>query len=149
MSIQSLPTPAVFDELTLAETKVVFRNALKLANYDKETKTIYRPLRFQELPRSFQCYKKTLERVYPKGEKKDFSQMNYEMLYTWLHDGCPSCLGPKEQIIWDLGDKHVEYFCKNCQEETTFTSHCHYEACATYEEILKTSSTLPRTADLI
>ena len=132
MSIESLPSPVVFDELTLSEAKKVLKKALKLANYDEETKTMYRPLRMEELPSGLKGYRKELERVYPKGEKRSLERMSYERVYNWLQDSCPSCGGRKESVGWEMGDKHLTYFCRNCGEETAFVRHHHYEAESVY-----------------
>jgi transcription elongation factor Elf1 len=134
MSVASLPTPAEFDELVLSQAKKVLDQALQLAGYDGEH--LYRPIRYEDMPRSFKVYEPALQRALPKGERHAFSgrTRSYEFLHSWLNHSCPVCGAAKESVCWDLGDKHVEYFCRECKHETTFTSQREFEADAVYRQ---------------
>lgn len=96
--------------------------------YTRTATYIYRPIRIDDLPKGWEFYIKFINQAFPDGEKMSFdatepTMENYKLLYTWVNAGCPNCHAEKDKIWWDEGDKHIEYYCSACRNETLFTKH--------------------------
>ena len=102
--------------------------SLKPGEIYKRTKAyIHRPIRISDLPKGWEFYTKYLNDAYPSGERLAFKDEctlgNYKLLYSWIRGGCTNCHSSKDNIHWDEGDKHIEYHCFNCGDETPFVKH--------------------------
>jgi hypothetical protein len=89
--------------------------------YHHQHHTIYRPIR--PLPGEWQWYQKYMDDAFPHGETRSvdalaFSKDNYQLLYRWVTGACVTC--GNHDYYWSEGDKHLEYYCPVCREETIF-----------------------------
>lgn len=87
---------------------------------------IHRPFKLESLPAGWAIYKPYFEKEYPEGEDRLFHApecdvSNYAMLYHWIQGHCMKC--QTDTLVWDEGDKHVEYVCTKCYDETPFFKH--------------------------
>jgi hypothetical protein len=115
-----LVTPDKFTQLPRAQQGVTFDKLKDLANSDDKG-VVYRPI--YPLPGSWEMYQESITKAFPKGETwtvKDLAMgiELYRQLYWWMTGACKNC-GSCE-LIWCEGDKHVEYWCPSCHDETPF-----------------------------
>jgi hypothetical protein len=108
--------------MTRRRYKTHWRNSRWMKEEVEETKDfIYRG--FKVLPEGWGMYKRYMEKEYPEGERLEMENgeeqnlENYSKLYSWIRGDCHKC--GSEQVWWE-GDKHVEYLCLGCGEETPF-----------------------------
>jgi hypothetical protein len=88
---------------------------------------LHRPFKMNKLPQGWdKIYAASFEREYPDGEELMFhdpemNATNYSMLYHWIQGHCMKC--QRNGLVWEEGDKHVEYLCIHCHDETPFFKH--------------------------
>jgi hypothetical protein len=128
-----IATPEIFTNLPVSEQTTHFEKIKNLSRYERTTcnhqycgchgthHNIYRPI--YRLPESWSFYKKYMDETYPRGEHKSVIELemtvaNYRMLYYWITGACTRC--GSHQLSWEEGDKHLEYYCHGCRDETCF-----------------------------
>lgn len=131
-------TPSEFDQLTNDDQHHQFEILKNMAKFEVKSctrkycvdggcedvhyhYTIYRPIR--PLPDYWQWYQKYMDEACPKGESRsvdmlEFSKNNYQLLYRWVTGACVTC--GNHDYYWNEGDKHLEYYCPVCRDETIF-----------------------------
>lgn len=127
MMTSLLMTPEDFEHLAPEQQKVHFDIVKRLSMHEVVNNgcsvshhVIHRPI--YALPTYWNWYKKFMDEAFPKGEtahlsNTDISVPNYHKLYRWVTGAC-ICGG--RQFHWAEGDKHLEYWCPDCNNETIF-----------------------------
>jgi hypothetical protein len=116
-------TPEEFEKLPIEQQKIHFAVIKNLSQFETNgdhNHFIYRPI--HPLSGGFSVYKEYIDRAFPRGERKyiaddSLSVANYRQLYYWITG---ACICGRRDFYWGQGDKHVEYICPHCWEETPF-----------------------------
>jgi len=127
-----VPTPSQFGRLSHSEQIELFGKLKQLSRFTVTNCTqnhcwcnghhfaIYRPI--YPLPAEWSFYRRYLDDAFPRGEHKSVDELisidNYQLLYRWITGGCTVC--GSHEFYWSEGDKHIEYYCPICRDETCF-----------------------------